>query len=54
MSCIKTGDFMSKVPQLPVCTRDRSIVSIERVYTQSTKYMKSAVHVPMHVKSVRG
>ena len=29
--------------QLTVCTRDRQIVSIERVYTPSTFYMKSAV-----------
>ena len=34
---------MKKVPKLPVCTRDRLIVSIERVYTPSTFYMKSAV-----------
>ena len=26
-----TGDFMKKVPQLPVYTRDRKKVSIERV-----------------------
>ena len=26
-----------------MCTRDRQIVSIERVYTPSTFYMKSAV-----------
>jgi len=35
-----TGDFIKKVP---VCTRDRQIVHIERVNTQSTFYMKSAV-----------
>ena len=34
---------MKKVPQLPVCTRDRQIISIERVYTPSTFYMKSPV-----------
>ena len=34
---------MKKVPQLPVCTMDRLIVSIERVYTPSTFYMKSFV-----------
>ena len=38
-----TGDFMKKVLQLPVCTRDRQIVSIERVQTRSTFYMKSSV-----------
>ena len=48
------GISWKRYPQLSVCTRNRSIVSIERVYTQSTKYMKSAVHVPMHLKSVRG
>ena len=36
-----TGDFMKKVLTLPVCTRDRKIVSIERM---STFYMKSAVY----------
>ena len=38
-----------KVPQLPVRTRnrDREIVSIERVYTTSTFYMKSAVHIAL-------
>ena len=40
---LHTGDFMKKVPQLPDCTRDRYIVSIERVYTPNTFYMKSAV-----------
>jgi len=39
-----TGDFMKKVPQLPVWARDRQIVSIDRVYTPSTFYMKSSVH----------
>ena len=42
-SVFVTGDFMKKVPQLPVCTRDRQIVSIERVYAPSTFYMKSSV-----------
>ena len=37
------GISWKKYPQLSVCTRDRKIVSIERVYTPSTLYMKSAV-----------
>ena len=40
---MNTGDFMKKVFQLPVCTKDREIVSIERVYTPSTFYMQSSV-----------
>ena len=35
-----TRHYMKK---LPVCPSDRQIVSIERVYTPSTFYMKSAV-----------
>ena len=38
-----TGDFMKKVPTATCALRDRYIVSIERVYTLSTFYMKSAV-----------
>ena len=36
------GISWKRYPQLPVCTRNRYIVSIERVYTPSTFYMKSA------------
>ena len=36
-------DFMEKVPTATCALRDRSIVSIERVYTPNTFYMKSAV-----------
>ena len=43
---------MKKVPQLPVCTRDRYIVSIERVYTASTLYMKSAVAYPCQIDRI--
>ena len=39
-----TGDFMKKVPTATCALRDRYIVSIERVYTPSTFYIKSAVH----------
>ena len=38
-----TGDFMKKVPKATFALRDRQIVSIERVYTPSTFYMKTAV-----------
>ena len=40
-----TGDFMKKVPTATCALIDRQIqiVSIERVYTPSTFYMKSAV-----------
>ena len=38
-----TGDFMKRYTQLPCALRDRQIVSIERVYTLSTFYIKSAV-----------
>ena len=37
------GISWKRYPQLPVCTRDRYMVSIEWVYTSSTFYMKSAV-----------
>ena len=43
ISIIDTGDFMKKVPTATCALRDRYIVSIERVYTHSTFYMKSAV-----------
>jgi hypothetical protein len=38
-----TGDLEKKVPTATCVLRDRYIVSIERVYTPSTFYMKSAV-----------
>ena len=38
-----TGDFIKKVLTATCALRDRQIVSIERVYTSSTFYMKSAV-----------
>ena len=41
---VHTGDFMKKVPTATCALRDRYIVSIERVYTLSTFYMKSAVY----------
>ena len=47
-----TGDFMKKVPQLPVCNRDRQIVYIERVYTPSTFYMKSSVCKSVEVREI--
>ena len=37
------GISWKRYPQLPVCTRDRKIVSIEWMYTSSTFYIKSAV-----------
>ena len=42
---INTGDFIKKFPraQIPVCTRDRYIVSLEWVYPPGTFFMKSAV-----------
>ena len=40
-----TSGFIKKVPQLPVCTRDRYIIIIGQLYTPSTFYMKSAVYV---------
>ena len=40
---IHTGDFMKKVLTTTCALKDRYIVSIERVYTPSTFYMKSAV-----------
>ena len=39
-----TGNFMKKVPTATCALRDRQIVSIERVYTPSTFYMKFAVY----------
>ena len=36
---------MKRVPTATSALRDRKIVSIERVYTPSTLYMKSAVAV---------
>ena len=39
-----TGDFMKKVPTATCALRDRKIDFIERVYTSSTFYMKSAVY----------
>ena len=38
-----TGDFMKNVPTATCALVDRQIVSIERVYTPSTFYMKSSV-----------
>ena len=40
---LNIGDFMKKVPTATFALRDRYIASIERVYTPSTFYMKSAV-----------
>ena len=38
--------------KVPFFTRDRLIVSIDRVYTPSTFYMKSSVYLP-HLKYVK-
>ena len=43
-----TGDFMKKIPTATCALRDRYIVSIERVFTTSTFYMKSTVPVPVY------
>ena len=40
---LTTGDFMKKVPTATCALRYRQKVYIERVYTPSTYYMKSAV-----------
>ena len=37
------GISRKRYPHLPVCTRDKQVVSIEREYIPSTFYMKSAV-----------
>ena len=41
--CTRTGDFMKKVPTATCALRNRKVVSVERVYTPSTFYIKSAV-----------
>ena len=38
-----TGDFIKKLPEANYALRNRLIISIERVYTSSTFYMKSAL-----------
>ena len=41
--CYVQGISWKRFPRLPVCTRDRLIVSIEWVYTSGTFHIKSAV-----------
>ena len=43
-------DFMKMVPTATCALRDRQIISLERVYTPSTFYMKSAVFQPVQIK----
>ena len=47
MNC-HTGNFMKNVPTATCALMDRLIVSIERVSTPSTFYMKSAVPHLVH------